>query len=109
MTVSEPFEKILRYAQTLSFFDRDAIAETDGEPDRLEAGLHVLVAKPMTTRWEDAVALVAQARACGRTLSVAQQIRYNRHYLAVRDPQGMWEELVQKSVAPPRNLLRTRF
>ena len=24
-TVSEPFEKILRYAQTLSFFDRDAI------------------------------------------------------------------------------------
>lgn len=29
--------------------------------------------------------------------------------LAVRDPQGMWEELVQKSVAPPRNLLRTRF
>ena len=27
-TVSEPFEKILRYAQTLSFFDRDAIGRT---------------------------------------------------------------------------------
>jgi predicted dehydrogenase len=50
----------------------------------LDAGLHVLVAKPMTTTWEDAVALVAHARARGRTLSVAQQIRYNRHYLAVR-------------------------
>ena len=27
-TVSEPFEKILRYAQTLSFFDRDAIGRS---------------------------------------------------------------------------------
>jgi circadian clock protein KaiC len=27
-TVSEPFEKILRYAQTLSFFDRDAIGHS---------------------------------------------------------------------------------
>ncbi len=27
-TVSEPFEKILRYAQTLSFFDRDAIGQS---------------------------------------------------------------------------------
>lgn len=50
----------------------------------LDAGLHVLVAKPMTTTWEDAVALVAHARSRGKTLSVAQQIRYNRHYLAVR-------------------------
>ena len=27
-TVSEPFEKILRYGQTLSFFDRQAIGRT---------------------------------------------------------------------------------
>src|SRR6185503_8753059 len=27
-TVSEPFEKILRYAQTMGFFDRDAIGRT---------------------------------------------------------------------------------
>ena len=27
-TVSEPFEKIVRYAQTLSFFDRQAIGRT---------------------------------------------------------------------------------
>src|SRR4051794_25029369 len=27
-TVSEPFEKILRYGQTLSFFDRDAIGRS---------------------------------------------------------------------------------
>ena len=43
-TVSEPFEKILRYAQTLSFFDRDAIGrsvyyEDLGRPVAGEGGL----------------------------------------------------------------------
>ncbi len=50
----------------------------------LEAGLHVLVAKPITNRFEEAVALVELAAACGRTLCVGQQLRYNRHYTAVR-------------------------
>ncbi|HYF52564.1 MAG TPA: Gfo/Idh/MocA family oxidoreductase [Planctomycetota bacterium] len=50
----------------------------------LKAGLDVLVAKPMTTDYESAVRLVARARDLGRKLCVAQQIRYNRHYTAVR-------------------------
>src|SRR5688500_19588938 len=33
-TVSEPFEKILRYAQTLSFFDRHAIGRSVFYEDR---------------------------------------------------------------------------
>jgi circadian clock protein KaiC len=43
-TISEPYEKILRYAQTLSFFDRDAIGrsvyyEDLGQPVTGEGGL----------------------------------------------------------------------
>lgn len=29
--------------------------------------------------------------------------------LALRDPEGLWEDLVQKSDAPPRNVLRTSY
>lgn len=49
----------------------------------LEAGCHVLVAKPVTNSFEDAVELVRIAENSGKTLSVGQQIRYNRHYTAV--------------------------
>jgi len=49
----------------------------------LEAGAHVLVAKPITNDFARAVELVDLAAETGRTLSVGQQIRYNRHYLAV--------------------------
>jgi predicted dehydrogenase len=51
----------------------------------LEAGCHVLVAKPVTNNFAQAVDLVELAVARGVTLSVAQQIRYNRHYTAVAD------------------------
>ncbi len=51
----------------------------------LEAGLHVLVAKPITNDFQQAVELVDLAAAKGLTLSVGQQIRYNRHYTAVRE------------------------
>ena len=51
----------------------------------LEAGLHVLVAKPITNQFEEAAALVELAAACGRTLCVGQQLRYNRHYTTVRN------------------------
>jgi predicted dehydrogenase len=50
----------------------------------LEAGRHVLVAKPITNDFEQAVRLVELAAAKRVTLSVGQQIRFNRHYLAVR-------------------------
>jgi predicted dehydrogenase len=50
----------------------------------LEAGKHVLVAKPITNSYEQAEELVHLARARGVTLSVGQQIRYNRHFTAVR-------------------------
>lgn len=49
----------------------------------LEAGRHVLVAKPITNDYEQAVELVELAAASGVTLSVGQQMRYNRHYTAV--------------------------
>ena len=50
----------------------------------LEAGLHVLVAKPITNDFEQAVELVELADAKGLKLAVGQQVRYNRHYLAVK-------------------------
>ncbi|HXF61118.1 MAG TPA: Gfo/Idh/MocA family oxidoreductase [Caldilineaceae bacterium] len=51
----------------------------------LEAGRHVLVAKPITNSFEEAVALVELAEANRRALCVGQQMRYNRHYTTVRD------------------------
>jgi predicted dehydrogenase len=50
----------------------------------LEAGLHVLMAKPITNDFAQAVQLVAMAKAKNLTLSVGQQVRYNRHYQSVR-------------------------
>ncbi len=46
-------------------------------------GLHILVAKPMTNTYEEALDLVRQAEAKGVSLAVGQQIRYQRHFLAV--------------------------
>ena len=51
----------------------------------LKAGLHVLVAKPVTNNYEQAVELVELAKAQRVTLSVGQQLRYNRHYTALRE------------------------
>jgi predicted dehydrogenase len=50
----------------------------------LENGLNVLVAKPFTNDYDQAVELVELARDEGLTISVGQQLRYNRHYLTVR-------------------------
>lgn len=49
----------------------------------LEAGCHALVAKPVTNDYGQAVELVDLAQARGVTLSVGQQIRYNRHYVSL--------------------------
>jgi predicted dehydrogenase len=50
----------------------------------LDAGLHVLVAKPVTNNYEDAAHLARLAADKGLTISVGQQIRYNRHYSALK-------------------------
>lgn len=50
----------------------------------LSRGLHVLVAKPITNSLADARKLVALARKHRRKLAVGQQMRFNRHYRAVR-------------------------
>ncbi len=50
----------------------------------LEAGKHVLVAKPITNDFQQAVELVELAESVGRSLCVGQQMRYNRHYSTVR-------------------------
>ena len=49
----------------------------------LAAGKHVLVAKPVTNNFQEAVELVELAAEKGLTLCVGQQLRYNRHYMAV--------------------------
>ena len=49
-TVSEPFEKILRYAQTLSFFDRDAIGRSVFYEDLGPAGEDGLPPSPSGSR-----------------------------------------------------------
>jgi len=51
----------------------------------LEAGRHVLVAKPTTNDFAQAVELVELAEAGGLNLCAGQQIRYNRHYTALAD------------------------
>ncbi|MEM7029131.1 MAG: Gfo/Idh/MocA family oxidoreductase [Chloroflexota bacterium] len=50
----------------------------------LEAGVSPLVAKPITNNYEEAVELVELAREKGVKLCVGQQVRFFRHYLAVR-------------------------
>lgn len=49
----------------------------------LEAGCHLLVAKPITNEFAQAVELVERAADKGLKLCVAQQMRYNRHYTAL--------------------------
>ncbi|MFM9106269.1 MAG: Gfo/Idh/MocA family protein, partial [Chloroflexota bacterium] len=49
----------------------------------IEAGLHPLVAKPVTNDFAEAVALADLADARGVTLAVGQQMRYRNHYEAV--------------------------
>ncbi len=49
----------------------------------LQRGLHVLVAKPITNDFDQAVELAGMAEERGVTLSVGQQMRYMRHYQAV--------------------------
>lgn len=51
----------------------------------LDAGRHVLVAKPFTNNYEHAFELAQVAERKKLKLCVGQQIRYNRHYLAVAD------------------------
>ncbi len=51
----------------------------------LEAGCHLLVAKPVTNDFAQAVELVDLAEARGLKHCVAQQMRYNRHYTALAE------------------------
>lgn len=50
----------------------------------LQAGRHVLVAKPITNDFAQAVELVELAESSRLSLCVGQQMRYNRHYSTVR-------------------------
>lgn len=50
----------------------------------LKAGLHGLVAKPITNDFAQAAELVELAESVRRSLCVGQQMRYNRHYSSVR-------------------------
>jgi len=50
----------------------------------LETGKHVLVEKPLATSIEDCEAMVARARATGRTLMVCQNQRLERAHLSAR-------------------------
>lgn len=50
----------------------------------LEAGRHLMIAKPITNNYEQAVELVRLAESKGLKLTVGQQIRYNKHYLTLK-------------------------
>ena len=50
----------------------------------LLAGKDVLVAKPITNNFEEAVELVDLAASLGRKLCVGQQMRFHRHFQALR-------------------------
>jgi len=52
--------------------------------EALDAGHHVLVAKPIANDFDEAYELVELADAKGVTLCVGQQMRFMRHYRAVR-------------------------
>jgi len=49
----------------------------------LNHGCHVLAAKPLAATLPQALRIVQHARNVGRKVVVGQQIRFNRHYLAV--------------------------
>lgn len=49
----------------------------------LDHGCHVLAAKPLAATLPQALRIVDHAREVGRKVVVGQQIRFNRHYLAV--------------------------
>lgn len=51
----------------------------------LEAGVDVLVAKPLSPKFSEARDLVELARQLGRRLSVAEQVRYNDHFQFVAE------------------------
>ena len=51
----------------------------------IDAGCHLLVAKPITNDFADAVDLVKRAEERGVTLCVGQQIRYMRHFTALAE------------------------
>ena len=51
----------------------------------LKAGISPLVAKPLTNRYSDSVALVNMAREKNLRLCVGQQMRYFRHYQVVAE------------------------
>jgi predicted dehydrogenase len=104
VAVADPSKPALAKATSLfqvsTFSDLDAaLAATDADiavistPSEqhyeqsaaaLKRGLHVLVAKPITNSYADAKKLVALARAKRRKLAVGQQVRFNRHYRAVK-------------------------
>lgn len=101
----------------LSAVDTDAVlVNTPSEwhyaqaKSALEAGKHVLAAKPVTNSFQEAVDLVKLAQSQGCSLSVGQQMRYNRHYTTVRrfletDELGR-AEMVNFLSAKPRHQAR---
>jgi len=69
--------------------------------DSVRAGKHVLLEKPMATRWEAAVALVQAAEAAGVTLFPLPFLAYPEHLLVQR---FLREEVIGKLVAAEAHL-----
>ncbi len=94
------FANILKLSKENLYTDLDkALASTKPDvviintPSRLHyaqtkaallAGAHVLVAKPITNHFEEAVELVQLADSLKLKLTVGQQIRFNRHYQSIK-------------------------
>ncbi|HXT35217.1 MAG TPA: Gfo/Idh/MocA family oxidoreductase [Chloroflexota bacterium] len=69
--------------------------------DSVRAGKHVLIEKPMATRWDEAVALARAAESAGVTLFPLPFVSYPEHLLAQR---FMREEVIGKVVAAEAHL-----
>jgi predicted dehydrogenase len=65
------------------------------------AGLDLLVAKPMAPSLQDATRMATAARSAGRSLAVAQQMRYFPCFVRLREELacGRWGNVVAVSVA----------
>lgn len=85
---AEPFTELSGCLQNLDIdaviVNTPAISHLTDVELILKSGRHCLVAKPLTPHLEDARALVNLAKDVGRTLAVAEQIRYNDHFQMVR-------------------------
>lgn len=89
MPNAKPFDTLSGCLKGLDFdaviVNTPAISHFDDVELALANGRHCLVAKPLTPHLSDAEKLIDFSEIVGKTLCVAEQIRYNSHFEKVRE------------------------